>query len=36
MKHPPKQIGEERVDLTYAYISLLIIEGSQGRNSNMP
>jgi hypothetical protein len=32
--HDHKQAGKERVYLSYTSISLFIIEGSQGRNSN--
>jgi hypothetical protein len=32
--HDQKQIGEERVYLSYASISLLITEGNQDRNSS--
>jgi hypothetical protein len=32
--HDQKQTVEERVDLVYISISLIITEGSQGRNSN--
>ena len=32
--HDQKQPGEERVYLACAYTSLLIIDGSQDRNSN--
>ena len=35
MKHrDQKQLAEERVNLAHASIALLIIEGSQDRNSN--
>ena len=32
--HDQKQTVEERVDLVYISISLIITEGSQGRNSH--